>query len=123
MRLFSKHLGDVPVPGEVTLALPAGKIKVDYDEQRKGRSTEDGSGDSEWPGLPAGLEVAINPAAGGTALTIEPGRMQHEYATFRRIGSRVGAVEIPTAGDYTIRVTPVPSSARELYEPTIKLKT
>ncbi len=117
MGLFSKKLGDVPVPGDATLTLPADKVKVDYDERREGREADD------WPGSPDGLVVTITPAAGGAPLEITPPRTHHDYTTMRRIGSRVGSVEIPAAGDYTVSVASVPPSDRELYEPTIKLKT
>jgi hypothetical protein len=30
---------------------------------------------------------------------------------------------VRTAGDYTISVTPVPDTGRELYDPVLKLKT
>jgi hypothetical protein len=47
LGLFSKQLGDVPVPGAATLTLPADKVKVDDDEQREGREADD------WPGSPS----------------------------------------------------------------------
>ena len=67
--------------------------------------------------------ITITPAAGGTSLAIVPPRTHHDSTTMRRIGSRVGSVEIPAAGDDMVSVAPVPPSNRELYEPTIKLKT
>lgn len=123
MGLFSKDLGDVPVPGDATFTLPAGRVKVDYTEQRKGREADESTGSSAWLGAPDGLTITVTPAAGGAAITIEPIRGEHDFSTMRRIGSRVGNAEIPAAGDYTISVAPVPLSDRELFEPTIKLKS
>jgi hypothetical protein len=123
MGLFSKQLGEVAVPGEATLALPKGRVKVDYDEQRKGREADESTGKAAWLGAPDGLAITITPAAGGAAVAVEPNTGHHDYSTMRRIGSRVGNVEIPTAGDYTVSVAPVPASGRELYGPVIKLKT
>jgi hypothetical protein len=123
MGIFSKTVGEVPVPGDATLTLPAGRVTINYDEQRKGREADESTGAAAWLGVPDGLAVTITPASGGNALTIEPTRGHHDYATLRRIGSRYGRVDVRTAGDYTISVTPVPDTGRELYDPVLKLKT
>ena len=121
MGLFKKVVGEVPVPGEATVTLPAGKVTINYDEKRMGRDADEGSGKSLWLGLPAGLSMTITPAAGGAALTIDSGFGSTDYATLKRIGSRFGKTEVPTAGEYVVSVEPVPPSGRELYEAVMKL--
>jgi copper chaperone CopZ len=122
MGLFKKVIGEVPVPGEATVTLPAGKITVNYDEKRMGREADEQTGSNPWLGLPEGLAMTITPAGGGGALTIDSGFGSADFATLKRIGSRFGKVEVPAAGDYVVQVAPVPPSGRELYDPMVKLK-
>jgi hypothetical protein len=122
MGLFKKVIGEVRVPGEATVTLPAGKVTISYDEKRMGREADESTGSNPWLGLPAGLSMTITPAGGGGALTIDSGFGSSDFATLKRIGSRFGKVEVPTAGEYVVSVAPVPPSGRELYDPTIKLK-
>lgn len=122
MGLIKKTVGSVPVPGEATVTLPAGRVNLNYDEARKGRSvSDDASKKQQWPGVPAGLTVSVRPAGGGDELAIDHGEGSSEYATFKRIGSRVGRVKIPADGEYTVTVAPF-TTQRELFEPRIDLK-
>lgn len=119
MGLFKKRLGESPVPGEGTLSLPAGKVTISYEEQRKGRNLE--SGPKSWLGIPDGVAITIHPAGGGEPLPIESSRGSHAYATLRAIGSRYGHVQIPVAGDYAVTVAPF-TAGRELFEPHLMFK-
>lgn len=110
MGLFKKRLGESPVPGEGTLSVPAGKVTISYEEQRKGGNLE--SGPKSWLGIPDG---------GGEPLPIESSRGSHAYATLRAIGSRYGHVQIPVAGDYAVTVAPF-TAGRELFEPHLMFK-
>ena len=116
MGLFKKKLGEAPVPGSANVALPAGKVIVRYEEDRKGRSAEDG-----WPGIPDGVEITIQPAAGGAALPVKRGMGESSYSTMKAIGSKYGTVQIPTDGEYTVTVAPF-TAPRELFEPRVTLK-
>jgi hypothetical protein len=116
MGLFKKKLGDSPVPGTGTVSLPAGKVIIRYEEDRKGRSAED-----SWPGIPDGFELTIQPATGGAAIPVKRGMGSSDYSTVKAIGSKYGSVEIPAAGDYTVTVAPFTAS-RELFEPRVTLK-
>jgi len=89
MGFFKKRLGESPVPGEGTASLPAGKVLINYEEQRKGRSTDD-SGPKGWPGIPEGLDITVRPAGGGEPLPIDRPLGSREYANLRQIGSRYG---------------------------------
>lgn len=116
MGLFSKNLGAAPIPGETTVALPAGKVKINYDEKREGRELDD------WRGMPDGLEVTIKPAGGGDAIDIERPRGHSEFAGGGRIGERFGHVELPAAGDYVVSVPGVDPERTSL-EPRISFKS
>jgi hypothetical protein len=121
MGLFKKRLGESPVPGDGTVSLPAGKVIINYEEQRKGRTTDDDGGSKAWPGVPDGLEVTVRPAGGGEPLSIDRPRGIHEYANLRTIGSRYGHIEVVAAGDYTFTVAPF-TADRELFEPHLMFK-
>jgi hypothetical protein len=116
MGLFSKRFGETPIPGEATVALPAGKVKINYEENRQGRELDD------WPGMPDGLEVTLMPAGGGSALEITRPRMHNEFAGGGRIGERYGQVELAAAGDYVVKV-PAVESERTPFEPRISFKS
>ncbi len=123
MALFSKNVGEAPVPGDVTITLPAGKLKINYDEERHGRSVDDESSGPRWPGVPGGLTVTITPASGGAPLVVMEPKGISEYSTLKRVGSRLGKIEVPAAGEYVVSVPPIPPSDRELYGPILKFKT
>lgn len=122
MGLFKKVVAEVPVPGEVTVTLAAGKVTINYEEQRMGRDVDEPSRGKEWYGVPGGVEVMITPTAGGAPLTIDGGFGSNDYATLKRIGSRYGKAQVPSAGEYVVSVSPATPGGRELYEPMIKLK-
>lgn len=116
MGLFSrkKVLGGLTVPGEVTLELPEGKVHLHYDEQRRGRELD------SWPGQPGGFELTVRPAGGGDPLPIES-EASSEFSNLRRIGAKVGKVEVAAAGTYVVAVAPF-TSDRELYDPKVTVK-
>jgi hypothetical protein len=113
--LFKKKLGTMPVPGEVTLDLPKGKVVIEYDEERRDRDL-----DASWPGVPDGLQIAVRPSGGGEALTVTHG-VDSEGVTRDRISSKVGRVDVPAAGAYTITVEPF-TPDRELFDPMLTIK-
>jgi hypothetical protein len=97
-RASAGDYGSFPVPGETTVTVPAGKLKISYQESYKASS----SGDSIDFGTPAALQVQVTSAAGGDPLPIKgPG--------FRGMGgslntgsgwsrSLVGTVQSPEPG-------------------------
>jgi hypothetical protein len=100
-RRSADDYGAIPVPGQTTVALPTGRVKLSYQEGYKASS----SGDSIDFDVPAALEVrVVSPA--GEALEIKgPG--------FKGTGSvtdtgknwsraRVGAVQVTEPGEYTV---------------------
>jgi hypothetical protein len=119
--LFKKKLGEAAVPGETTLTFPAGRVRISYDEERRGRSV-DSDGGKPWPGIPGGLEVTIRAAAGGDPLEINQKWSTSEYSTLKRIGTRYGKLEVPADGDYVVSVPPV-ETTRELFDPLLKFTT
>ena len=100
-RRAADDYGTFPVPGETTVMLPAGKLKLSYQESYKASST----GDSIDFGVPSALTVSMT-APTGEALDIKgPG--------FRGMGSSlntgsgwsralIGTAQITQAGEYTV---------------------
>jgi len=105
-RAAADDYGRFMVPGETTVTLSAGKLKISYQEEYKASS----SGDSIDFGVPAALQVTVTSAGGGDPLPIKgPG--------FRGMGenldtgsgwsrARVGTVEITEPGSYTVSAGP-----------------
>ncbi len=94
-----KEIGQVPVPGEGTLALPSGKVEIRYVEDRDGRSVGTDGGAS-WSGPGKDLEVTVA-GPGGQRLEIRKPLMIQE-GSGRSIHKKLGTVEVPAAGDYTV---------------------
>ena len=95
------QIGVVPVPGELVLTLPAGKIELRYVEDRKRRSVGTDGGRS-WRGPEADLTVTVTPV-GGSALAVSPPRLISE-GSGRTIYRKVGDVELPVPTECTIVV-------------------
>jgi hypothetical protein len=105
-RAAADDYGRFMVPGETTVTLPAGKLKISYQEEYKAS----GAGDTIDFGVPGALKVEVASAAGGDPLPIKgPG--------FKGMGenldtgsgwsrARVGTVEIAEPGDYTVTASP-----------------
>jgi hypothetical protein len=115
MALFSKRLGDTPIPGEATVVLPTGKVKINYEERRQGRELDD------WPGIPEDLQVTLRPAGGGNPLTVTRPRGHNEFSGSGRIGERYGQIDVTVAGEYVVTV-PAFDAGRDTFEPRIAFK-
>ena len=68
-RRTADDYAKIPVPGQTTVALPAGKLKLSYQESYKARGTED----SIDFGVPAALQVTVESPAGETLEIKAPG--------------------------------------------------
>jgi hypothetical protein len=117
LRVFGarKSAGDYgrfAVPGATTVTVPAGKLKISYQESYKASST----GDTIDFDVPDKLEVRVTSADGEAMETKGPG--------FRGMGSSldtgsnwsralVGTVEIGAPGAYTITAGPALPDAVE----------
>ena len=100
-RRTADDYGAFPIPGETTVMLSAGKLKLSYQESYKAPST----GDSIDFGVPAALDITVT-APTGEAMDIKgPG--------FRGMGASlntgsgwsralIGTAEIAQPGEYTI---------------------
>jgi hypothetical protein len=101
-RRTADDYGKIPVPGQTQIALPAGKLKLSYQESYKAGSR---TGDDIDFGVPAGLQVTVE-SPDGKALGIKgPG--------FRGMGSSlntgsnwsralIGTIQIAQPGAYTV---------------------
>jgi hypothetical protein len=104
-RASADDYGSFPVPGETTVTLPAGKLKISYQEEYKASS----SADSIDFGTPAALQVNVTGPSGEPLAIKGPG--------FRGMGSSlntgsgwsralVGTVQIAEPGSYTVTAGP-----------------
>jgi hypothetical protein len=112
-RRRAADYGSFPAPGEIQVMLPAGRVKLSYQESYRA------SGDAETGidfGVPRGLQVGVVSPEGESVEIKGPG--------FRGMGASidlgsgwsralVGTVEIAQAGEYTISVRAAPADAVE----------
>jgi hypothetical protein len=100
-RRSADDYGAIPVPGETTVALPAGKVRLSYQESYKARGTED----SIDFGVPAALEITVESPTGEALELKGPG--------FKGTGSsldtgsgwsraRIGTAQITQPGPHTV---------------------
>jgi hypothetical protein len=103
-RASADDYASIRVPGENTVTVPAGKLKLSYQESYKASST----GDSIDFGTPSALDVQVT-SASGEALEIKgPGfRGMGQSLSTGSGWSRalIGTIEVP-AGSYTISAGP-----------------
>jgi hypothetical protein len=100
-RRTADDYGTFPVPGETTVMLTAGKLKLSYQESYKASST----GDSIDFGVPSALTVTVT-APTGEALDIK-GPGFHGMGSSLNTGSGwsralIGTAQITQTGEYTI---------------------
>jgi hypothetical protein len=100
-RRRADDYGAIPVPGQTTVALPAGKLKLSYQESYKASGTED----SIDFGVPAALEVTVESPSGEPLGIKGPG--------FKGMGSSlntgsgwsralIGTAQVTQPGLYTV---------------------
>jgi hypothetical protein len=98
----AKDIAEVPVPGEGTVMLPAGKkVKLRYVEDREGRHVDATSGKT-WAGPHADLAVTVTPAAGGPALELKKPRMISAGSGSGKIYKDLGSVELSADTECTV---------------------
>ncbi len=97
----------VSAPGEATVQLPAGKVKLTY--QERAYSPQPSGCIEFW--APPGLQVAISPGEGRAPLDLRRagGHGAQTVAGWLPGGPRsrvtLGEVEVPTAGRYVVKVS------------------
>ena len=102
----------VPIPGEATVALPTGTIRISYRESTQAPTQTD----TDFA-APESLQVSIRPVAGGPPLEIDtdtyPGsatfsiRARNVRPPLSVTG--VGRIEVEEAGDYVVTARADPS--------------
>jgi len=110
-RASADNFGAVPVPGETTVAVPEGKLKVSYQESYKAAS----NGDDINFGVPPGLQVSVTDPGGQPVELKGPGfRGMGESLNTGSGWSRalVGTAEV-SAGTYTVSASSAPDDAVE----------
>jgi hypothetical protein len=100
-RRHAGQYGAIPVPGQTAVTLPAGKLKLSYQESYKAGGTDD----SIDFGVPAALEVMVESSSGETLAIKGPG--------FKGMGSSlntgagwsralIGTAQVTQPGLYTV---------------------
>jgi hypothetical protein len=116
--------GTVPVPGEATLLLPAGKVKVRYEEDRAGRDSRAGHG-NPFPGAPEELEVTVTPPGGEPIVLERTSRVQRGMGG-GTIHQLLGTIELPSQGECAVSArAPGLSAEREalMHDARISLRS
>jgi hypothetical protein len=105
-RASADDYGMFMIPGETTVTVPAGKLKISYQEEYKAGGTED----SIDFGVPGQLQVKVTNGASGEEMTIKgPGfRGMGESLNTGSGWSRalVGTVQVAEPGSYTVSAQP-----------------
>ena len=105
-RASADDYGRFMVPGESTVNVPAGKLKISYQEEYKAGGDED----SIDFGVPGQLQVTVTNAATGEPIELKgPGfRGMGESLNTGSGWSRalVGTVQIAEPGSYTVKAEP-----------------
>jgi hypothetical protein len=95
---LSRH-GRVPIPGEATLSLPAGEVKLTYQQ---------GFIDTGFFTVPKELGVTVTGPAGEDLPVSRPlfARSKSASSVEGYFRQRIGTVTIPSPGEYLVRVGP-----------------
>ena len=105
-RASADDYGRFMIPGEATVTVPAGKLKIAYQEEYKAPSHDD---EIDF-GVPSALQVTVTNAATGEEMPIMgPGfRGMGESLNTGSGWSRalVGTVQVAEPGSYTVSASP-----------------
>jgi hypothetical protein len=108
LGLGSKEVGRLDIPGTGEFTLPAGKVKLRFQQKRESRQRQAFAAPE--------LDIEIAPAGGGEPLELRPPRAASGSAG-KVLSAPVGTVEVPAEGSY--RVTASASADRP--EPVLVL--
>jgi len=110
-KLFGggEELGRIAIPGDTTVTLEAGKVKLRY-EQRRETAQKQAYG-------PPDLEITVAPADGGPPLEVQPPRMQSGSSGGKLVKVALGSIDVAEPGTYRVTVGP----AVERPEPALVL--
>jgi hypothetical protein len=100
-RRSADDYATIPVPGETTVSLATGKLKLNYQESYKASST----GDSIDFGVPSAVEVTVASPTGEPVAIKGPGFGGMGSSLSTGIGwsrALIGTVEITQPGAYTV---------------------
>lgn len=104
-RAGADDYATLAVPGETAVTVPAGKLKLTYQESYKASSTED----SIDFGTPSALEVAVTSAAGEALQIKGPGFKGMGESLSTGSGwtrAVIGTVQVPSPGTVTVTAGP-----------------
>jgi hypothetical protein len=112
--------GSLPVPGELRVQFPAGRVKLSYQESVY---TPSGENDPIHFYPPDDFALSVTAATGGEPLPLDEGRFggsRQSVASFMpggpRSRTRLGFVEIPADGEYVVSAS---GSTQDRVEPIV----
>jgi hypothetical protein len=98
--------GTVPVPGSAELELPAGTVRLTYQESKRSRNEGTGGQVEIEFSAPGDLQLTITPAGGGPPLEISGpgpwGMGNRKTTTFGLSRDEIGTFEVAQAGIYKV---------------------
>jgi hypothetical protein len=106
-RAAADDYGTFMVPGKATVAVPAGKLKISYQEEYKADNIDEDTIDF---GVPGQLQVKVTNDATSEEMPVK-GPGFHGMGEHLDVGSgwsraRVGTVEVAQPGSYTVSAGP-----------------
>jgi hypothetical protein len=106
-RKTADQYGSFAIPGETSVTVPAGKLKLTYQESYRASGGGDGPIDFD---VPAALEVQVSGGSGSEPLEIKGvglrGMGSSVDVSRGRSRAKIGTVEIVEPGSYTITAAP-----------------
>jgi hypothetical protein len=106
-RRTANQYASFAVPGEATVTVPAGKLKLTYQESYT--ATGGGDGPIDF-GVPAALQVQVTDASAGDELEIKgvgfKGMGSSVDVSPGKSRAKIGTVEITEAGSYRVTAGP-----------------
>ncbi|WIM87906.1 hypothetical protein PT015_24325 [Candidatus Mycobacterium wuenschmannii] len=89
--------GRVPIPGDVTVTLPAGPARLYVQEHGT-------FGKNESATIPVGIQVSVQPVAGGAALPLTPNTHAAATTVGQESWNTYATFDVPAAGAYRVSV-------------------
>jgi hypothetical protein len=104
--------GKLPIPGELTVTLPAGTARIYVQEHGY-------FGRNESARIPAGIQVSVQPAGGGAPLTLTSNTHASATVVGHESWNTFAAFDVPTAGAYRVTVLDPGENATSRHSLTI----
>jgi hypothetical protein len=104
--------GKLPIPGEVTVNLPAGPARIYVQEHGY-------FGRNESATIPAGIQVSVQPASGGSPLRLTSNKHASSTVVGHESWNTFATFDVPAAGSYRVTVLDPDENATSRHSVTI----